>query len=91
MTSGVVDGEILAADAGVDELGDGEDGVALTDEVLQDAGQGLRGVLGSVVEQDDGPRLDLGGDPLDDLGSGEVFPVQGVPTGSGFKEPKQPP
>ena len=36
-----------------DELGDGEDGVAVVDEVGEDSGQRLRRVEGGVVEQHD--------------------------------------
>ena len=35
-------------------------------------------MLGSVVEEDDGPGLDLACHPLGDIGGGEVLPVQRV-------------
>lgn len=61
-----------------DNLGDGDKGVALLKECLNDIGQGLWGVEGGVVEQDDGARLDLGGDAPGNLAGGEVLPVQAV-------------
>jgi len=50
------------------KLGDGDKGVALLQEGLQDSRKGLRGVLGGVVEEDDGAGLDPGGHPLGDVG-----------------------
>ena len=41
------------AGRGEDELGDGEDGVAVVDEAGEDSGQRLRCVEGGVVEQHD--------------------------------------
>ena len=58
-------------------LGDGHKGVALLNERGQDGWQGLRRVLGGVVEQNDGAGLDLSGDPLGDLLAG-ALPVQAV-------------
>ena len=49
LSAGVVDG----AGRGEDELGDGEDGVAVVDEAGEDSGQRLRCVEGGVVEQHD--------------------------------------
>lgn len=74
----MVQGVVRAAFPGQYELRDGHEGVALLKKGLQDAGEGLGGVLGGVVEQDDGAGLDLAGDPLGDVGGGEVLPVQGV-------------
>ena len=78
LASCVVDGVLLAAGPRQDELRDGHKGIALLQKSLDDAGQGLRGVEGGVVEQDDGPGLDLGGHPLGDVGGGQVLPVQAV-------------
>ena len=50
---GVVDGVF----PGEDDLRDGHKGVPLLEQGLNDGGQGLRGVQGGVVEQNDGPRL----------------------------------
>ena len=61
-----------------EDLGDGHEGIPLLEEGLDDGGQSLRGVLGGVVEQDDGPRLDLGGHPPGDLPGLQVLPVQAV-------------
>ena len=61
-------------------LGDGQEGISLLQEILDDAGEGLRGMLGGVVEQDDGARADFGRDPAGDVGGGEIFPVQTVNT-----------
>ena len=77
---GVVDGIVPSKD----DLGDGDKGVSLLQQALNNAGQGLRGVLGGVVEQDNGAGADLGGDPLGDVRRGQIFPVQTVPTGSGW-------
>lgn len=74
LAAGVVDGVL----PGEEDLGDGDEGVALLEKGLDDGGQGLRGVEGGVVEQDDGARLDLGGDAPGDLAGGEVLPVQAV-------------
>lgn len=71
----VVDGVGL----GEDDLGDWDEGIAVLEQALDNARQGLRGVFGGVVEQDDGAGTDLGGHPLGDLTGGEVFPVQTVP------------
>ena len=67
LSAGVVDGIVSAAGAGKDELGDGHKGVALLEQGLQNGGQGLWGVECGVVEEHDGPRLDLAGDPLGNL------------------------
>ena len=40
-------------------------------------------MLGGVVEQNDGPRLDLVHDPLGDLIRWDFLPVQTIPNGSG--------
>ena len=73
---GVVDGVVGVVFAGEDQLRDGDEGVPLLEQGLQDAGQGLRRVDGRVVEQDNGAGLHLGGDPLGDLRRGELLPVQ---------------
>ena len=71
--------------AGQNHLGDGDEGVALLKEGLDDGGQGLRRVEGGVVKQDDGPGLDLGGHPLDDLSGFQVLPVQTIAFPHSFK------
>ncbi|BAK98779.1 hypothetical protein OBV_15810 [Oscillibacter valericigenes Sjm18-20] len=58
---------ILIAGAFDDQLRDWHNRVPLPDQIFEDSGQSLRRVLCRIVEQDDGPRLDLGGDPLCDL------------------------
>lgn len=70
----MVDGIFL----GEDQLGDGHKGVALLGQLLQDAGQGLGGVKGRVVEENDGPGAHLAHHPLLDLGGGDLFPVQTI-------------
>ena len=70
MVDGVLSGE--------NDLRDGNKGVALLKQGLDDGGQGLRGVQGGVVKQNDGPWLDFGGYPLGDLPGSQVFPVQAV-------------
>ena len=68
-----------------DQLADGQHGVALIDEVLQNTGQCLRRVERGVVEQHDTARLDLGGHPLADGGRVIILPVEGVPIGNDLK------
>ena len=85
LAAGVVDGVVGTALAGEDQLTDGNDIVALLDQILQDPGQGLRGVEGGVVEEDDGTGADFGGHPVGDGGGIVVLPVQAVPAGNGCK------
>lgn len=68
-----------------DQLGDGNDGVAVVDEVTENGGEGLRRVERGVVEQHDAPRLYPGGHPLADGLCVVVLPVQGVPIGNDLK------
>ena len=75
LAAGMVDGIIRIVGPGEKELGHGEQVVALLQEGLDDAGQRLRSVEGGVVKEDDGPGLDLGGDPLGDLAGRELLPV----------------
>lgn len=63
---------------GQDDLGDGDEGIAILQQTLDNAGQRLRGVLGGVVKEDDGAGADLGGHSFGDLSGGEVLPVQGI-------------
>lgn len=74
LPAGVVNGVF----PGEDDLRDGDEGVALLKESLDDGGQGLWGVQGGVVEQDDGAGLDLGGHPPDNLPGLQVLPIQAV-------------
>ena len=68
-----------------DQLGDGNDGVAVVDEATENGGEGLRRVERGVVEQHDAPRLYPGGHPLADGLCVVVLPVQGVPIGKDLK------
>ncbi len=61
-----------------DDLRDGDEGIALLKQGLNDAGESLRRVKGGVVKQDNGPGLYLGGHPPGDLSGGQVLPVQAV-------------
>ena len=70
---------------GENELGDGEDGVAVVDEVGEDSGQRLRRVEGGVVEQHDAARLYLGGHPPADGVRVVILPVEGIPIGKDLK------
>ena len=70
MVNGIVPGE--------DDLRDGDEGIALLEQGLNDAGEGLRRVKGGVVKQDNGPGLYLGGHPLGNFSGGQVLPVQAV-------------
>ena len=53
-------------------------GILSGEDNLDDGGQGLRGVQGGVVKQDNGAGLDLGGHPPDNLPGLQVLPVQAV-------------
>ena len=81
----MVDGIVGAAFSRKDHLADGDNVIALPEEVFQNGGQSLGGVEGSVVEEDDGPRSHLGGHPVGDGGGVVVLPVQAVPAGNGCK------
>ena len=87
LPAGMVDGVVCAAGAGEDELGDGHKGVALLEQGLQNGGQSLGGVEGGIVEEHDGSRLNLAGDPLDNLRGGQILPVQAVTVPNRFKPP----
>ena len=77
----VVDGVVPRQD----QLTDGQHGVALVDEVLQNPRQRLRRVEGRIVEQHDAAGLYLGGDPLVDGVRIIVLPVQRIPIGKDLK------
>ena len=81
LPAGVVDG----VGRGENELGDGEDGVAVVDEVGEDSGQRLRRVEGGVVEQHDAARLHLGGHPPTDGVRVVILPVEGIHIGKDLK------
>lgn len=85
LAAGVVQGEVLARLPGEDELAHGDDVVALLEQVLQNPRQGLGGVEGGVVEEDDGPGAHVPRHPLGDGGRVIILPVQAVPAGSGCK------
>lgn len=68
-----------------DQLTDGQHGVALVDEVLQNPRQRLRRMKGRIVEQHDTAGLHLGGDPLVDGVRIIVLPVQRIPIGNDLK------
>ena len=74
LPAGVIDGVL----PGENDLGNRDEGVALLEEGLDDGGQGLRGVEGGVVKEDDGAGLHLGGHSFDDLPRLQVLPVQAV-------------
>ena len=82
LPSGMVNGVFSRQE----DLGDGHKGVAVLKELFQNSGESFRGVFGSVVEQDDGAGLDLGGHPPGDLRGGEVFPVQTIHVPYRFKK-----
>lgn len=81
LSAGVVD----SVGRGQNELGDGEDGVAVVDEAGEDSGQRLRRVEGGVVEQHDAARLYLGGHPPADGVRVVILPIEGVPIGKDLK------
>ena len=81
LPSRMVDGVIACQD----QLADGQHGVAVVDEVLQDARQRLRRVECRVVEQHNAAGLHLGGDSLVDGVGIVVLPVQRIPVGNDLK------
>ena len=60
------------------DLGHGDDGVALGLEGFDDARQGLRRMLGRVVEEDDAAGAHILQHPLLDLLGRDVLPIQAV-------------
>ena len=68
-----------------DQLGDGNDGVAVVDEIFQNTRQRLRCVECRVVEQHNAAGLHLGGDSLVDGVGVVVLPVEGIPIGNDLK------
>lgn len=67
---------------GEEELGDGDYGVAVADEGLQNGRQRLRRVKGGVVEENDAAGAHLGTNALGNGGRVQVFPVQTITTGN---------
>lgn len=67
------------------DLRDRHHSVAVLRHVVQDGGEGFRGVEGGVVEQADGSALYPLRHPLGDFACRDVLPVQTVPAGKGFK------
>lgn len=81
----MVDGVIGPAGARQNELAYGDNLIALAQQSVQDARQGLGGVEGGVVEENDGAGPDALGHALGDGGGVVFFPVQAVPPGSGWR------
>lgn len=63
-----------------DHLRDGQEGISLLQETLDDPRQGLRGMFGGVMEKDDGAGTYLRCNPAANLRGGEILPVQTVNT-----------
>ena len=82
---GVVHGIVHPALAGYNELRDGHEFIAILKQRLNDAGQSLGRMQGSVVKQHNGTRLYLGCDPLGDLVRRDLLPVQTVHVPNSFK------
>ena len=74
LLSCMVDGVIPCED----QLGNGDEGIALFCEIVENVGQRLGGVKSCVVKEDDRPRLYLARNAPGDLGGGEVLPVETV-------------
>ena len=81
LPTGVVNGVVFR----INQFAYGNHGVAALMHEFQDGGQGLRGVEGGVVEEDDGPGAHVPCHPLGDGGRVIILPVQAVPAGSGCK------
>ena len=63
MVNGVV-GAVLPVQ---NNLGDGDEGVAVLQEGFNNTGQGFRGMFGGIVEENDGTGLYFGGYPFGDF------------------------
>ena len=63
----MVDGIVRAILSRQNQHRDRQEAVALTDEIFDDLRQSLRGVLGGVVEENDGSGMDFGGDTGSDF------------------------
>ena len=71
-------GVVLVGVAGKQNLGDGDDGVAVRLQGLNDPRQGLGGVFCCVVEEDDAARAHILQHPLLDLLGRDALPIQAV-------------
>ena len=78
LPAGVINRVVLIIGAGQNDLGNGDKGIPLLEQTLNNTRQSLRGMEGGVVEEHDRAWLDLAGYPAGDLPGGEVFPVQTV-------------
>lgn len=81
LSAGVVDGVGRVED----ELGDGEDGVAVVDEVGEDSGQRLRRMEGRVVKQHNAAGRHMLRYPAKDGVRVIILPVQTIPIGNDLK------
>ena len=86
LSAGVVDGVVGVVGPGEEELRHRHQVVAVLQQGLNNAGQGFRGVEGGIVEEDNGPGLDLGGHPLGDFVRRQLLPVQAVTIPNRFKQ-----
>lgn len=77
----MINGIILIASAFDDQLRNWHNRVSLPNQIFKNFRQSLRRVLCRIVKQDDGPRLDLGGDPLSNFTRRKAFPIQTVIVG----------
>ena len=76
----MVDGVVGAVFSVQNDLGDGDEGVAVLQQGFDNAGQGLWGVLGGIVEENDGTGLYFGDYPFCDFRGGKILPIQTVAT-----------
>ena len=65
---------------GQENLRNGNKGISLLQQPLDDGGQSRGGVLGGIVKQHDGAGLHPARHPLCDLAGGQILPVQTVNT-----------
>lgn len=85
LAASVIYGIICAAFTRQNDLGNGHKGIAILQQRLDNTRQGLRGVEGSVMEQNNGTRLYLAHNPLGNFRSGQIFPIQAVTVPNSFK------
>ena len=64
--------------SGENDLGDGNEGVALLKQRLNNGRQGFRGMQGGVVKEDNRTGLNFRSYPLHNFAGGQVLPVQAV-------------
>lgn len=58
-----------------DDLRDGDEGIPVLEELLNDTGQGVRGMEGGIVEEYNRSRLNFGKYTFSNFGRLKLFPI----------------